>query len=404
MTAETARYEFAGRLMSGPPTPEATAILTGNYFPEKDVEGFPAIAHYIHENIYPRIEDHASLETGFSSETRGLSVPSRGIIAQLEYERTEGDDRDKAEPYHKNSGDYAEHAGTTEGPSMLQTELIDWEEHQERLEELNRNELEVVLKVLASGEEIGIDILDEIEDAEAFLIEYTVGDSVDEAIKRSRFDSSLPDSVINHCADPDEWPDDLDPRDVSVEHCVGCRTQLYEIHADGGETWLQSANVTTGKYIRNADRYYSLTAGTRGAACHHCKESAIEDTPTRVLFPDGTAIKVRGNTPQLFYDDGEEGHDPVTRLSSSQEARLGELFDGSRSYGEVVVDAEQASGVLDVNTGLIAERLVEYHDNPHYIGDEPVVVEQLPYTTIATVYEGEARTAQEIKKAAAGDI
>lgn len=341
--------------------------------------GWDAVRHEYFNHVAEKLTEQ--LERGehpigaFNVVTSRAPDRLRDVFAG--YELAESD-RSEYDDYERKVREYAESVGTDNYELMQTTLDCFYPENPYDADDLSEQEADIIFLLRAeydSDGRIDYDILDEIEDYDAFSAWLNKTGSAETALRAHKFDSSVPEFIATKAAAPSEWPDGMDPQDIDERNCVECGTTYYKlVTPDGDVSWTSNSQHGSVRSVRDATsedgEWYCWDDDLRNpGVCESCVESfgdrsaevvCIDETNTVVTgrvgsrlrqdlsgSPDVSAFSAFNELPDDFLDDirGVARHRPdgYIAFTPSRAPTVSEAENQRR----VLADAETDSDVIE---------------------------------------------------------
>jgi hypothetical protein len=190
---------------------------------------------------------------------------------------------------------------------------------------LSEAQADAVMVLRADGADIDEEQLLEVEDVERFVERYYSLNDVSAALHAHHFDTDIPDETLSELADPDEWPDDMDPGNVESHTCVYCGNGFSEVYANGERQVAGHRSMEVTGYSTVGDELHVVAERNGTILCDNC----YDDWESRAW--------------QLTYSDGDRNETVVAEYNN------GVLRDASGSFA-AATSFEQANGETQDST------------------------------------------------------
>lgn len=303
--------------------------MVGQHYEDGGVE---AVATHLlagkSEEITERIEAGSAPVDAFNTTARGWPYRPRAFLAKYEHENQDRDSEEYNEDIERlaSSVDYSN------------VETVGGErENPFENEELSPSEAATSLLLRASGEQPDPSDLSEINDHTAFKEAYKDAGNVEDAIQASLFDRMVPNEALRNAADPDEWPEYMDPQGINQSGCLWCNTSLYNIYSDRvGETLVnETGTVEFGVDLSDSDAPYYVSPQRRRTGdpvlCDACCEETEESSVSMALLHRGNHALVSVRSGIIYDRSDEEPSDPSVDPLTSFPAGLRDDILGAAS-------------------------------------------------------------------------
>lgn len=342
-------------------------------------------------NMLPR----SSPVNAFNSVTEDWPISARILLAKREAEK----DRSEWPTYESDIENLAESSDpmTDEWQSTLSAHFPD---NPFADDSLRRREAETIVYLRSCDEEITQEQLSEIQNHAEFRDTYNDTENLSVALGIHEFDSNVPRTLLEECAPPGDWPDDMDAGSIEQGICLFCGSQHYQLYDENENVVWGRSNGTTSDAVQFSEHDdYHYTSGSTDAEimCGSCRPM-FENESTRVTHadPDSGIIAFFDYHRSLVRDRSNEMDEASSfdELSDRDADELLQGIQGSRNRNGFMLGPNSNIG----DPAPQREAIADIAENPSSLTEGPVTIARYANRDAGVfIHNSNAGAAHEVK-------